>query len=63
LSNKNSPFLEIESASPEKTASNGVGAADVNEPSHLSEDAVNNQPSTHTPESVEGEMAQSCLKR
>jgi len=53
----------MESASPEKTASNGVGAADVNEPSHLSEDAVNNQPSTHTPESVEGEMAQSCLKR
>ncbi|KAG1969501.1 ras-responsive element-binding protein 1 isoform X2 [Pimephales promelas] len=45
--------MEIESASPEKTASNGVGAADVNEPSHLSEDAVNNQPSTHTPESVE----------
>lgn len=53
----------MESVSPEKTVSNGVGVADVNEQSHLSEEAVNNQPSTHTPEYVEGEMPHSCLKR
>ncbi|KAK2901043.1 hypothetical protein Q8A67_009158 [Cirrhinus molitorella] len=45
--------MEMESASPEKTASNGVSAADVNQQSHLSEEAVNNQSSTHTPEPVE----------
>ncbi|KAK9979487.1 hypothetical protein ABG768_012913 [Culter alburnus] len=45
----------MESASSEKPVSNGVGAADVNEQSHLSEEAVNNQPSTHTPEPVEEE--------
>ncbi|XP_073682265.1 ras-responsive element-binding protein 1-like [Garra rufa] len=43
----------MESASPEKTVSNGVGAADVNEQSYLSEEAVNNESSTHTPEPVE----------
>lgn len=63
MSNENSPFLEMESASSEKPVSNGVGAADVNEQSHLSEEAVNNQPSTHTPEPVEGKMLQSFLKR
>ncbi|KTF85195.1 hypothetical protein cypCar_00020612 [Cyprinus carpio] len=44
---------QMESASPEKTVSNGVGAANVNEQSHLSEEAVNNQSSTHTPEPLE----------
>uniref|UniRef100_A0A8C1AS41 Ras-responsive element-binding protein 1 n=2 Tax=Cyprinus carpio carpio TaxID=630221 RepID=A0A8C1AS41_CYPCA len=44
---------KMESASPEKTVSNGVGAANVNEQSHLSEEAVNNQSSTHTPEPLE----------
>lgn len=58
MSNKYSLFLEMESASPEKTVSSGVGAADVNEQSHLSEEAVNNQSSTHTPEPVEGKMPQ-----
>lgn len=45
--------MEMESASPEKTISNGVGAADGNEQSHLSEEAVNSQSSTCTPEPVE----------
>ncbi|XP_067309934.1 ras-responsive element-binding protein 1 isoform X3 [Pseudorasbora parva] len=45
--------MEMESASPEKTVSNGVGAADVNEQSNLPEDTVNNKPSTHTTEPVE----------
>lgn len=58
MSNENTPFLDIGSASSEMTVSNGVGAADVNEQSNLSEEAVNNQPSTHTPEPVEGKMLQ-----
>ncbi|XP_016127839.1 ras-responsive element-binding protein 1 isoform X1 [Sinocyclocheilus grahami] len=45
--------MEMESASPEKTVSSAVGAADVNEQSHLSEEAMNNQSSTHIPEPVE----------
>lgn len=58
MSNRYSLFLEMESASPEKTVSSGVGAADVNEQSHLSEEAGNNQSSTHIPEPVEGKIPQ-----
>lgn len=58
VSNEYSLSLEMESASPEKTVSNGVGAADANEQSHLSEEAVNNQSTTRTPEPIEGKMPQ-----
>uniref|UniRef100_A0A8C1V2V8 Ras-responsive element-binding protein 1 n=1 Tax=Cyprinus carpio TaxID=7962 RepID=A0A8C1V2V8_CYPCA len=57
MSQRNQPnpdkVKQMESASPKKTVSSAVGAADVNEQSHLSEEAVNNQSSTHIPEPAE----------
>ncbi len=63
MSNKYSLFIEMESASCEKTVSSGVGAADVNEQPHLSEEAVNNQSSAYIPEPVEGKMPQWLQER
>ncbi|XP_051556635.1 ras-responsive element-binding protein 1 isoform X3 [Myxocyprinus asiaticus] len=45
--------MDMESTSPDKSVSDGVGAVEINGQSQLSKEAVKNQPSTYEPEPVE----------